>query len=167
VLAAANPLVPNGTFIVEVVCFLVILGLLARYVLPPINRVMGERQAQIRSALEEAERGRQLYRQAQAEYEQTLAEARREARAIVEQAGKLAEQMSQEARQRAAREHDAMLLRAQTEIERSAQRAADELRRRMVELMMEATSRVLERQLPEDVQRSLVEEATAALEASS
>ena len=46
--AADNFLVPNATFIVELIIFAIILWLLGKYVLPPINRRDAERQEAIR-----------------------------------------------------------------------------------------------------------------------
>ena len=54
-LGSSNFLVPNATFIVELVAFLVVLGVLAKYILPYISKPMEERQATIRQALTDAE----------------------------------------------------------------------------------------------------------------
>ena len=56
--ASSNFLIPNGTLIVEVVAFLIVLGFMAKYVLPVLNRALEERQEQIRTALEAAETAR-------------------------------------------------------------------------------------------------------------
>ncbi len=69
-IASSNFLIPNATLIVEIVAFLIVLGFLAKYVLPPLNKALEERQEQIRNALEAAERAR-------AEAEETRADAPR------------------------------------------------------------------------------------------
>ena len=45
---ASNFLVPNGTFVVELVAFAIIVCLLGKYVIPPINKAMTDRQNAIR-----------------------------------------------------------------------------------------------------------------------
>ena len=45
---ASNFLVPNGTFIAELVLFIIVLGFIAAFVLPPIMKVMRERDETIR-----------------------------------------------------------------------------------------------------------------------
>jgi F-type H+-transporting ATPase subunit b len=45
---ADNFLVPNGTFFVELAAFALLFYLLAKYVIPPINRAMTNRQEAIR-----------------------------------------------------------------------------------------------------------------------
>ena len=39
-LAASNFLIPNATFFVELIAFILILVILARYVLPPVNKAL-------------------------------------------------------------------------------------------------------------------------------
>lgn len=163
-IGSTNPLVPNGTFIVELLLFLIILFLLGRYVVPRVNAAMEERQANIRKALEEAEQGRALSRQAKEEYQATLDEARKQSRGILDQARRLGEQIREEMKTKAQAEHDAMLARAQVEIERATRRARDQLREQMADLMVEATRKVLARDLPSDIQRALIEEAVATVE---
>ncbi len=55
VVASSNFLVPDATFIAELIAFLIILGVLGRYVLPPIQKAMRERQELIRKQVEDSE----------------------------------------------------------------------------------------------------------------
>jgi hypothetical protein len=80
----ASFLTLNATLIVEVVVFLVVLGVLARFVVKPLQAAMHRRQAEIDEALEKAQRVEDLLVAAQADYDATLAQARREARQIIE-----------------------------------------------------------------------------------
>ncbi len=45
---ASNFLVPNATFLVELVAFGIIIWILAKFVIPPVNRAMTARQDAIR-----------------------------------------------------------------------------------------------------------------------
>ena len=49
----SNFLVPNATFFVELFAFALLLFLLAKYVIPPINRAMTARQEAIRQQFAE------------------------------------------------------------------------------------------------------------------
>jgi hypothetical protein len=80
----ANFLTLNATLVVEVVVFLVVLGVLARFVVKPLQAAMHRRQAEIDEALEKAQRVEDLLVAAQADYDATLAQARRDARQIIE-----------------------------------------------------------------------------------
>ena len=55
---SGNFLIPNGTFVVELVIFLVVLGVVAKWILPPLQNVSEARRVRIRTALEEAEQAR-------------------------------------------------------------------------------------------------------------
>ena len=83
---ASNFLVPNGTFFVELIAFGIIVWILAKCVIPPINRAM--RRARMRSASEFAEldEAKAKAEKAENEYREQLVEARHEAAKIREQA---------------------------------------------------------------------------------
>ena len=74
--ASSNFLIPNATLIVEIVAFLIVLGFLAKYVLPVLNKTLEERQEQIGSALEAAETARTEAAEAGHQRQETLDEAR-------------------------------------------------------------------------------------------
>ncbi len=45
--AGENFLLPNGTFFAELLIFVTVLGVIWRFVIPPINRAMEEREARV------------------------------------------------------------------------------------------------------------------------
>ena len=53
-----NFLVPNFTFVVELLAFLIILYVLGKYVIPPINKAMSDRQERIRKQFEDLEQAK-------------------------------------------------------------------------------------------------------------
>ncbi|MHB1488401.1 MAG: F0F1 ATP synthase subunit B family protein, partial [Acidimicrobiales bacterium] len=57
-IATSNFLVPNGTFIIEIIGFVIVLGVIAKVILPPINKALEERQDQIRDSLASADAAR-------------------------------------------------------------------------------------------------------------
>jgi F-type H+-transporting ATPase subunit b len=80
----ASFLTLNATLVVELIVFLVVLAVLARFVVRPLQAAMHRRQAEIDEALQKAQRVEDLLAAAQADYDATLAQARREARQIIE-----------------------------------------------------------------------------------
>src|SRR5438132_13309281 len=70
----------NGTLIAEILAFLLMLGVLAKWVYPPIVRAAEARQKQIKQQLEQAEKARK-------EAEERLEAARAEMLRAREQAG--------------------------------------------------------------------------------
>jgi hypothetical protein len=92
-IADSNFLVPNGTFIVVLIAFILVLGFIAKLVVPPLNRVLTERQDQIRGELEAADKAKADAEEADAERRAVLDRARGQAREIVAQASTAADQM--------------------------------------------------------------------------
>jgi F-type H+-transporting ATPase subunit b len=160
--ASTDFLIPNGTFIAEVIGFLIFIGVMWKWILPPLNRAMQKRQEDIRASLEAADEARKEASQANTAREEVLAQARSQAREIIGQANHVAEQLREEARRQGDEERLRMIESAKAEIELERQRLLDEVATYVVELVMTATEQVLRRSLDHETQRSLVEEAVEA-----
>ena len=82
----SNFLVPNATFLVELAAFALLFYLLAKYVIPPINRAMTNRQDAIRKEFADLDKARADANAAEAEFKAQIADARHEAARIREEA---------------------------------------------------------------------------------
>lgn len=156
-------LIPNGTFFVEVLVVLVILFLVTKYILPPLNRAMESRQQKIRESLEEADRVRAEASAAADERTQLLNEAREQAREIVQSAQAMSDQVRSEAAGRAQAEYDRILANAQIEVEAARLRAIDEASARVGEIVFDLVEKVVGREVDQSAHQSLVDEAVATL----
>ena len=94
-------LLPNGTFFVELLVFVVLLAIAAKFFLPPINKALTSRQEKIRESLAAAEAARAEAAAADDEKAKVLAEAREQARTIVANAQATSDQLKAEAAGRA------------------------------------------------------------------
>jgi F-type H+-transporting ATPase subunit b len=155
--AASNFLVPNGTFLAEVLAFLVVLAVLAKWVVPPLEKAMNQRQAEIRAGIEAGEEGRRLLEGARAEAESLLENARQTARVTLTQATRLGEQMKDDLRRQGQEAFDRMVLQAATEIERSRRRAEAEMQAEAARLAVTMTEALIGRFLDEDLHQRLLE----------
>ncbi len=155
-----NFLIPNGTFVVELVLFVIVLFVMARFVLPPISRTIAERQANIKGAHEEAEEGHELLRRTEEEYRATIAQARQEARGRMEEATRAGEEVREEMRRQAREEYDRQIAAAAAQIEEATRQASEQLRAQLPDLVVDTTQRVLRRDLTPELQRALADEAT-------
>jgi F-type H+-transporting ATPase subunit b len=86
VVAEGNFLVPNATFIAELIAFLIILFILSRYIVPPLQKAMQGRQEIIRKQMEEAEATSAKLAQTEADYRQAMKDASTKAAQIREEA---------------------------------------------------------------------------------
>jgi F-type H+-transporting ATPase subunit b len=162
-MATSNFLVPNGTFLVELLAFLIVLGVIARYVLPPVNKALRDRQALIQSELAAADRARADASAADQERRQALEEARHRAREIVEQANRTAERTRSDAAAQGQEEHDRILANATAEVSQARQRALEEATAQLSQLVMDVVERVIGREVNADDHRDLVNQAIAAV----
>jgi F-type H+-transporting ATPase subunit b len=71
-----NFLVPNGTFFVVLAIFLLVLGIIGTWVVPPILKVLRERDAMVHKTHEDNKKAAQQFEAAQADYEEAMKEAR-------------------------------------------------------------------------------------------
>ena len=165
--ATSNFLVPNGTLIVEVIAFLVVLLFLGRYVLPWLNRQLEQRQEEIRSSLEAAEQARAEAAETERQRQGILDEARQRAREIVSQANRVAENTAAEAQGRGQQEYERLTRAAETDIVLARRRAVDEVSARLGELVMSVARQVIGREIDAEAHRQLIDEAVAALRASA
>ncbi|HEY1762764.1 MAG TPA: F0F1 ATP synthase subunit B, partial [Acidimicrobiales bacterium] len=160
-------LLPNGTFFVELLVVAVILFLMTKYILPPLNRAMESRQEKIRSALAAADAARAEAAAADDERAQVLAQAREQARAIVAGAQETSDQLKAEAGGRAQVEYDRIVATAQSEVVAARQHAIDEASARMGEIVFDLVSKIVEREVDQSTHEDLVREAVAALNAEA
>jgi len=160
-------LLPNGTFFIELIVSIILIIAIYKWVLPPINKAMEERQAKIKDSLEAADRARADAEAADDERRVVLEEARHQAREIVAQANRTAEQVRVDAQARAQGEYERIVGNAEMEIDLARQRAIEEAAARMGEIVMEVVERVIGREVNYEAHRDLIDEAVAALRADT
>ena len=140
-------LLPNGTFFIELIVSLVLLFLIYKYVLPPINKALEERQEKIRESLEAADKARADAEAADDERRNVLEEARHQAREIVATANRTAEQVRTDNQARGQADYERIVGNADVEITLARQRAVEEAASRMGEIVMEVVERVIGREV--------------------
>jgi F-type H+-transporting ATPase subunit b len=160
-------LLPNGTFFIELAVSIVLILLIYKYVIPPINKAMEERQEKIRASLEAADRAKADAEAADDERRAVLEEARHQAREIVAQANRTAEQVRTDAQARGQGEYERIVGNAEIEVNLARQRAVEEAATRMGEIVMDVVERVIGREVSVEAHRDLIEEAVTALRAEA
>lgn len=165
VLAANNFLVPNATFFVELLAFVIILGILAKYVLPPVQKAMAVREATIKKQLEDAEAARKKLREAEEQYQRALTEARIEAAQIREHARAEAQRTVEEMRERAQEEAARIIARGEEQLALQRSAVVRELRAEVGTLAVELSERIIDERLADDAEvRATVDSFLAGLE---
>ena len=139
----SNFLIPNGTFFFVLLIFLIVLGVIAKWVVPPISKVLREREEMVTKTAEDNRRAAELRAAAEADYLRVMAQGRREATGIREAARAEGRQIVEEARARASGEVNTMLQQAQQELTEQAQAITTDLQASVETLASRLASRVL------------------------
>ncbi|HEY3091007.1 MAG TPA: F0F1 ATP synthase subunit B [Jatrophihabitantaceae bacterium] len=163
--ADGNFLVPNATFFAELVAFVLILLILWRYVVPPIQKAMRERQDMIHRQVEDSEKAKERLADAQAEYQRALNEARVEAAQIREGARAEAQQVVEELRSQAQDEQARIVARGEEQLQQQRTQVVRELRGEIGSLAVELSEKIVGQRLSDDAQvRATVDSFLADLE---
>jgi F-type H+-transporting ATPase subunit b len=149
------------SFVVEVIAFLAMIFVLGRWVYPRIMAAAEERQRQIGAQLEAAERARQEADELRKQAEEQLRAARGQAAQIIDGAGRSADQLRAELRERAEEEARRITESARREIEAERQKALDSVRGEVADLVVAATAKVVGETLDDQRHRRLIEQAIA------
>jgi F-type H+-transporting ATPase subunit b len=160
-------LIPNATFFVELVVVLILIFLFYKYLLPPLNKAMEERQAQIRGSVEAADQARKDAEAADDERHHVLEEARGQAREMVAMAQQTADQLRADAATRAQAEYDRIVAAAAADVQVARQRAVDEAAARLGEVVIDVVSKIVGREIDAASHRDLIDEAIVALSEES
>ena len=142
----------------QIVNFLLLLYLLNRFLFKRVLRLLDERQTKISQGLEDAETAARDRELARAEREAALAEARREAEAMVQRAAKTAEATSAEILAEAKASAEQITTRAREEISAEKDRALAEIRGEVADLALEAAGKLIGAEMDAPTQRRLVKQ---------
>jgi F-type H+-transporting ATPase subunit b len=151
----------DGTVIVELIAFLIMLAILARYVYPEIVRLAEARQRAIAEQLSEAERARLAAEERLKEAEAKLQDARKTAQGVIDAATKSGEQLRQELKQKADAEAKRTVEAARKEIEAEREKAVLSVRSEVAGMVVTATEKVIGETLDDARHRKLIDKAIA------
>jgi F-type H+-transporting ATPase subunit b len=150
VLAADNFLLPNGTIIAELVAFLIILFVLWKYVVPPLNKSLQERQDMIQRQVEQSEEASRRLKAAEERYEQALAEARTEAAKIRDGARADGERIREELREQATAEVERIRQRGEEQLSSQREQVVRQLRSELGGLAVQLAEQLVGHELSDD-----------------
>jgi F-type H+-transporting ATPase subunit b len=157
-LASSNFLVPNATFFVELIAFALMIFVLAKWVIPPINKALNERQERIRRQFEEGEEARAKAEAAEKEYKDLIVGARHEAARIREEATEQGAAIIAEMRERAQAEAERITSQAHAQLQAERQQVLAQLRAEVGDVATELASRIVGESLADEARQSRVVE---------
>jgi F-type H+-transporting ATPase subunit b len=159
-----NFLIPNFTFFLEIIVFLVILWFLGKKVVPRINALLEQRQEAIRQQFEDAKTAKESTEKTQQEYQEALAETRKEISRLREEANAEKAQIIEEARATARTEAEAVAEQERAKLATERQQVLMSLRNEIGELAFTLSEKIVRDTLRDDErQRKLVDDFIAGV----
>lgn len=153
---------PTG-FLLNLVVFLVLFGLLLKYAWNPILDALDSREKRIESAVTSAETARRDAEKMIADYKQKLSDAERQVAQRIEEGRHAAARQAQTILDAAAAEADRERVNAKRDIDLEKQRALAEIRGEAVKLSRMIAEKVLEREISGPDHQRLADQVLAAM----
>ena len=165
---APNFLLPNATFLVELGIFALLVFVLAKWVIPPINKAMTDRQAAIKAQFDEAAKLKADAQAADEAHKAALAEARHEATKIREEAREQGVQIIAQHREQAQVEADRVTANAHAQIDVERAQTLAQLKSEVGTIAATLAGRIVGESLDDDErQKRTVDRFIADLENSN
>ncbi len=139
----SNFLIPNGTFFFVLIIFLIVLGVIGKWVVPPISKVLRERDAMVKQTVEDSRKAADQFAAADDDYQAEMARARSEASGLRDDARAEGRKILEDMRGRAGEEVASTLQRAGEELEQQADAIEADLRSSVETLSTTLAGRVL------------------------
>ena len=146
----------NATLIGQAIWFALFIWITMKYVWPPLQKAMADRQAQIAEGLAAAERGKHEQDLAAKRSADALRQAKEKSAEIVAQAEKRAQQIVDEAKGNARVEADKVVAGAKAEIDQEVERAKQQLRERVAELAVAGAEKILRKEVNASVHANML-----------
>ena len=146
----------NATLIAQILNFLVLLAILAKFAYKPLLKAMDDRRNRIINDLDSAEQTRLDAEALKEQYAEQLAGARQEATEIVNKANQIAQNLHDELVEQARVEQEALLANAKERIEQEKQQALLDIRSEVIKLSTLIAGKIVNQKLNSDNDQRLV-----------
>ena len=153
----------NATLLGQTVAFVIFIAICWKYVWPPIIAIMEEREKRIADGLEAAKKADDSLEEAQLAFDQEMNKAKAEAAEILEKANARASQIVNDATSKAETEAEKILTAASKTIANDVNKAKEELRHKMSELIIETSEKILGEEITPDKHQELLAKAASEL----
>ena len=146
----------NATLIAQILNFLVLWAILAKFAYKPLLKAMDDRRNRIINDLDSAEQTRLDAEALKEQYAEQLAGARQEATEIVNKANQIAQNLHDELVEQARVEQEALMANAKERIEQEKQQALLDIRAEVIKLSTLIAGKIVNQKLNSDKDQKLV-----------
>ena len=153
----------NATLLAQAVVMIVFVAICWRYIYPPILSVMQEREKKISDGLEAAKKADDSLEEAKLAFDKELNQAKSEAAEILEKANTRASQIVGDASKKAESEAEKIMASASTAIENETNKAKEELREQMSDIIIDTTQKILGDEISKEKPEAILKKAAEEL----
>lgn len=153
----------NATLIGQGITFFVFILVTMKYVWPPIQKAMAEREEKIADGLAAAEKGKQELEQAEQRSQELVDEGKQKASDIISQAQKRGDEMVEEAKAEARAEAERVKASAQAEIDQQIASAREKLKAEVSALAIAGAEQILMREVDKNAHNEVLDKVCAKL----
>ena len=137
----------NMTLIGQTIAMIVFVWFCMKFIWPPLLEAIEERQQKIAEGLAAADKGQESLEKATAESAVIIAEARKQATGILDQAHARANEIVADGKADGTKERERQLTAAKAEIEQETNRAREELRGQVSAVALSGAEKILRREI--------------------
>jgi len=157
ILKIVNPM--TSTIFWLIIVFIILFFVLWKFALKPVNKMITKRQEEIRASIDNADRQKTEGQQYLDEQKKQLDSARAEAKNIIEEGKAEARKIKDEIEKKATAKSKAMLDSSLEEIKAERQKSVEAVKDQIVDIAMNATEKIIMKNLSEEEHKRLVEES--------
>ena len=157
VLKILNPM--TSTIFWSIVVFVILVIVLWKLVLKPVNNMIAKRQEEIRGKIDDVDRKSLESSKYLEEQKKSIDKARIEAKKIIDEGKEAARKIKEEIESQASEKSKLMLEDALTEIRSEKDRSINDVKDEMVDIALAASQKMISKTLSEEDHKKLIEES--------
>ena len=161
VLQILNPM--TSTIFWSIVVFVILVIVLWRFVLKPVNNIIKKRQEEIREKVDSADRKDEEAAKYLEEQKANVEKSKEEAQKIIEEYRDTAIKKKEEIEAKAAEKSRAMVEEALAEISKEKERSLSDVKNEMVEIALATAEKIISKKLSKEEHKTLIEESLKEL----
>ena len=162
VLQILNPM--TSTIFWSIIVFVIVIIVLWKFVLKPINNMISKRQEEIREKIDNADRQSTEAQKYIEEQKKNIDQSRVEAKKIIDESKDAARKIKEEIEQKASVKSKTMIEEALAEIRSEKNRSLDEVKNEIIEIALAASQKIVSKTLSEEEHKKLIEDSLKELE---
>ncbi len=145
-----------GTLGGQTLAMIVFVWFCMKYIWPPILNAIEERQAKIEEGLQAADKSQEALVKAQAEADEIVADARKQATGILDQAHARANEIVADGKSAGEKERERQIAAANAEIEQETNKAREELRGQVSAIAIASAEKILAREIDDKAHEDIL-----------